>query len=41
MGRADEPQNEEFQTKEYWDKRYLAEEEAEDYDWFKTYDDLK
>ncbi|UZJ52654.1 hypothetical protein CBS101457_001974 [Exobasidium rhododendri] len=37
----DEPRNEEFQTKEYWDKRYAAEKPEEDYDWFKTYSDLE
>lgn len=39
--RDDEPRNEEFQTREYWDKRYAAELPEEDYDWFKTYEDLK
>lgn len=41
MARDDEPRNEEFQTKEYWDRRYAAEAPEEDFDWFKTYDELK
>lgn len=39
--RDDEPRNEEFQTREYWDKRYADEGPEEDYDWFKKYEDLE
>lgn len=41
MAREDEPRNEEFQTREYWDKRYASEPAEEDFDWFKTYAELK
>ncbi|PWN32276.1 uncharacterized protein FA14DRAFT_162445 [Meira miltonrushii] len=41
MAREDEPRNEEFQTREYWDKRYASEAPEEDFDWFKTYAELK
>lgn len=39
--RQDEPNNADFQTQEYWDKRYAAEKPDEDFDWFKTYEELK
>ncbi|KAJ9474339.1 Methyltransf_11 domain-containing protein [Pseudozyma hubeiensis] len=32
--------NEQFSEKEYWEQRY-ADESEQDFDWFKTYDDLK
>lgn len=41
MSRQDEPANADFQTQEYWDSRYAAERPEEDFDWFKTYDELK
>lgn len=41
MSRQDEPNNADFQTQEYWDKRYAAEQPDEDFDWFKTYKELK
>ncbi|GAC95939.1 hypothetical protein PHSY_003517 [Pseudozyma hubeiensis SY62] len=32
--------NEQFSEKEYWEQRY-ADESEQDFDWFKSYDDLK
>ncbi|TKY85561.1 hypothetical protein EX895_005723 [Sporisorium graminicola] len=32
--------NEQFSEREYWEQRY-ADESEQDFDWFKTYDDLK
>lgn len=32
--------NEEYGTKEYWDKRYEKESDGTTFDWFKSYDDV-
>ncbi|KDR80619.1 hypothetical protein GALMADRAFT_222214 [Galerina marginata CBS 339.88] len=32
--------NEQYGTKDYWDQRYLEEEDKESFDWFKSYADL-
>lgn len=36
-----EPKNSDFQTVEYWDKRYALEAPDEDFDWFKKYADIR
>ena len=37
----DDPKNADFQTVEYWDKRYAAEAEDADFDWFRKYRDIQ
>ncbi|WFD45137.1 hypothetical protein MPSI1_003814 [Malassezia psittaci] len=35
-----EPKNADFQTMEYWDRRYMAEPLESDFDWFRKYSDI-
>ncbi|EPQ29655.1 uncharacterized protein PFL1_02875 [Pseudozyma flocculosa PF-1] len=42
MSSLEATDNEQFSTRDYWDRRYTDLKEGEDtFDWFKTYDDLK
>ncbi|PKI82566.1 hypothetical protein MVES1_003895 [Malassezia vespertilionis] len=37
----EEPKNADFQTMQYWDKRYANEGPDEDFDWFRKYSDIR